>query len=185
MKKNVKNVFYIYGKIHSSSLALKSNVMGGFFPVRCYASAVPAMVLCLCLSVCHKSVWYRNGWTDWAGFWTNALFHLPYTASHEEIVGPRKPCDRMDVYIGATWQIQLIDFFRDGYAAFGRITLIICYILGCIARTKSKYAANVLSMLRGLCVCVCWLLSWAVQKRPNRSRCGLGCGLRWTKETML
>jgi len=60
----------------------------------------------------------------------------------------------MDVYIGATWQIQLIDFFRDGYAAFGRITLIICYILGRIARTNSKYAANVLSMLRGLCVCV-------------------------------
>jgi len=30
------------------------------------------MTLCLCavcLSVCHKSVFYRNGWTDWSGFW--------------------------------------------------------------------------------------------------------------------
>ena len=40
-----------------------------FFTTRCYASAVLAMGLCLsvCLSVRHKSVFYRNGWL--AGFW--------------------------------------------------------------------------------------------------------------------
>ena len=38
------------------------------FTARCYASAVLAMGLCL--SVCHKSVFYRNGWTNRAAcFW--------------------------------------------------------------------------------------------------------------------
>jgi len=38
---------------------------------RCYASAVLSMALCLSvrLSVRHKSVLYRNGWTNRAGFW--------------------------------------------------------------------------------------------------------------------
>ena len=38
---------------------------------RCYASAVLAMGMCLSvrLSVRHKSVFYRNGWTNRAGFW--------------------------------------------------------------------------------------------------------------------
>jgi len=27
----------------------------------------------VCLSVCHKSVFYRNGWTDRAGFWHGGL----------------------------------------------------------------------------------------------------------------
>jgi len=39
------------------------------FNARCYASAVVAMGLCLCQSVCHKSVYCRNGWTNRAGFW--------------------------------------------------------------------------------------------------------------------
>ena len=38
-----------------------------FLNARCYASAVLAMGLCL--SVCHKSEFYRNGWTNRAGFW--------------------------------------------------------------------------------------------------------------------
>ena len=33
--------------------------------------------VCLCLSVCHKSVFYRNGWTNRVGMW--ASFHLSYT----------------------------------------------------------------------------------------------------------
>jgi len=41
---------------------------------RCYASAVLAMGLCL--SVRHKSVFYRNGWTNRAGFW-HVSFLLP------------------------------------------------------------------------------------------------------------
>jgi len=41
------------------------------FTARCYASAVLAIGLCpsVCLSVRHKSVFYRNGWTNRAGFW--------------------------------------------------------------------------------------------------------------------
>jgi len=41
------------------------------FTARCYASAVIAMGLCLSvrLSVRHKSVFYRNGWTNRVGFW--------------------------------------------------------------------------------------------------------------------
>ena len=45
-------------------------------------------------------------------------------------------------------------FFRGGYAALRRITLIICYILGRSACMKSKDATSMLSMLRGLCVSV-------------------------------
>jgi len=37
------------------------------FTARCYASAVLAMGLCP--SVCHKSEFCRNGWTNRAGFW--------------------------------------------------------------------------------------------------------------------
>jgi len=40
----------------------------GIFTARCYASAVLDVGLCPCLSVCHKSVFYRNGWTNRAGF---------------------------------------------------------------------------------------------------------------------
>jgi len=38
----------------------------------CNASAVLAMGLCP--SVCHKSVFYRNGWTKRAGFWHVSFF---------------------------------------------------------------------------------------------------------------
>ena len=44
-----------------------STVYWHIFTVRCYASAVLAMGLCL--SVCHKSVFCRNGWTNRGGFW--------------------------------------------------------------------------------------------------------------------
>ena len=46
------------------------------FTTRCYASAVLAMGLCP--SVCHKSVFYRNGWTNRAGFGMWASFHPFY-----------------------------------------------------------------------------------------------------------
>jgi len=50
-----------------------------FLTARCYASAVLAMGLCLCPSVRHKSVFYRNGWTNRAVFGTWASFHPSYT----------------------------------------------------------------------------------------------------------
>ena len=34
-----------------------------------------------------------------------------------------------------------------------------------------------------VCVCVCRSQPWAVLKRLNRSRCRLGCGLGWAKES--
>ena len=51
------------------------------FTARSYASAVLAMALCpcLCLSVRHKSVFYRNGWANRAVFGTGASFHPSYT----------------------------------------------------------------------------------------------------------
>jgi len=33
----------------------------------------------ICPSVCHKSVLYRNVWTDRAGFWQGAFLDLAYT----------------------------------------------------------------------------------------------------------
>ena len=44
---------------------------GTVFTARRHASAVLAMGLCLSVRVCvcHKSVFYRNGWTNRAGFW--------------------------------------------------------------------------------------------------------------------
>jgi len=33
-----------------------------------------SVCLCLCLSVCHKSEFYRNGWTNRAGFWHGSFF---------------------------------------------------------------------------------------------------------------
>ena len=39
------------------------------FTTRCYAFAVLATGLCPSVSVCHKWVFYRNGWTNRAGFW--------------------------------------------------------------------------------------------------------------------
>ena len=58
-----------------------------FLPARRYASAdtsygrVSISVLSVCLSVCvcHKSEFYRNRWTNRAGFGTGAYFHLAYT----------------------------------------------------------------------------------------------------------
>ena len=52
-------------------------------------------------------------------------------------------------------------------------------------RLHSKWLAapaTRLSMQRGLCVCCTQV--WAVQKRLNRSRCCLGCGLGWAQWTM-
>ena len=34
------------------------------------------------------------------------------------------------------------------------------------------------------CMCVCWTHGWAVQIRPNRSRCRLGGWLKWVHWTM-
>ena len=43
-----------------------------FFTARCYASAVLAMGLCP--SVCHRSVFCRNGWMNRARFWHGSFF---------------------------------------------------------------------------------------------------------------
>ena len=37
------------------------------------------------VSVCHKSVFYQNGWTNRAGFGTGASFHLSYTVFYRNI----------------------------------------------------------------------------------------------------
>ena len=44
-------------------------------PERRYASAVLAMALCPSGCVCHKSAFYRNGWTDRAGFCRGSFIH--------------------------------------------------------------------------------------------------------------
>ena len=47
-----------------------------------YASAGTSygpVSVCLCLFVCHKWEFYRNGWTNRAGFGVRASFHLSYT----------------------------------------------------------------------------------------------------------
>ena len=51
------------------------------FTAWCYASAVLAMGLCpsVRVRVCHKSVFYRNGWTNRAGFWHMNFLQPPYT----------------------------------------------------------------------------------------------------------
>jgi len=50
---------------------LGSNAIAVLLPALLHDSAVLFMTLCLfvCLSVCHKSVFYRNIWTDRADFW--------------------------------------------------------------------------------------------------------------------
>jgi len=35
-----------------------------------------------------------------------------------------------------------------------------------------------------VCVCLCWARGWAVQKRPNRSRCCLEDWLKWVRRMM-
>ena len=39
----------------------------------CFYPRDAMLALCLCLSVCHKSVFYRNGWTDRAVFLARRL----------------------------------------------------------------------------------------------------------------
>ena len=54
-----------------------------FICARRYASAVCAMTMCLSvrLSVCHKLEFYRNGWTDRAGFFcTESALYFLYRA---------------------------------------------------------------------------------------------------------
>jgi len=56
-----------------------------FLPARRYAAYMLARVLamawCLCLSVRHKSVFYRNGWTELSGFGSEASFGRSYFVS--------------------------------------------------------------------------------------------------------
>ena len=58
-----------------AGLRLSLQPMRLFLPTRRYASAAtsygPVFVR---LSVCHKSVFYQNGWTDWASFWHRCIF---------------------------------------------------------------------------------------------------------------
>jgi len=61
------------------------------------------------------------------------------------------------------------------------------YILGCIAVLR-RCGLLLQMKQRGLSVCgrsVCLSQSSALQKRLNRSRCRLGCGLRWAKEARI
>ena len=46
-----------------------------FYPRDAMLVQVLAMALCLCLSVsaCHKSVFCRNGWVNWPGFWPGSF----------------------------------------------------------------------------------------------------------------
>jgi len=48
---------------------------------------VLAMALCLCpsLSVCHKSVFYRNGWTDLSVLRERRLLSTSHTLRYKEI----------------------------------------------------------------------------------------------------
>jgi len=53
----------------------KNNLLiSGFYPHDAMLAWVLAMALCLSLSVCHKSVFHRNGWTDSAGCWHLGFF---------------------------------------------------------------------------------------------------------------
>jgi len=79
-----------YARWPRSPLALLPSESLGAFAIittktgqtdRCFAflpryamSAVFAVVLCLSVCVCHKSVFCRNGWTNRAGFW-HGNFH--------------------------------------------------------------------------------------------------------------
>ena len=47
--------------------------------VRVLGMAV-CLFVCLFLSVCYKSEFFRNGWTNPAGFGMGAFFHPSYTA---------------------------------------------------------------------------------------------------------
>ena len=62
------------------------------FTARCYASAVLAMGLCLsvCPSVRHKSVSYRNDWTNRAVFGMWAFFHPSYVLKGNSIISKNK-----------------------------------------------------------------------------------------------
>jgi len=46
-----------------------------FYPCDAVLSWILAIALCLsvCLSLCHKLEFYRNGWTNRAGFWHGSL----------------------------------------------------------------------------------------------------------------
>ena len=58
-----------------ASLAAKLQTVEQFLPVRCYASTGTSYgPLCLFVCICHKSVFYQNGWTDRAGFWHGGFF---------------------------------------------------------------------------------------------------------------
>ena len=59
-----------------------ARVHGRIFPARSYASAGTShgpVSVCVCLSVCHKSEFYRKGWTNRAGFGVGASFRPSYT----------------------------------------------------------------------------------------------------------
>ena len=54
---------------HKTPLSLACFKSRLVFTARCWASAVLAMALCPSVSVCHKSEFCWNGWTNRAGFW--------------------------------------------------------------------------------------------------------------------
>ena len=58
-----------------------------------------------------------------------------------------------------------------------------CIILGHITCTVCRDAASCYRC-SVVCVCVCWIHAWALQKWVNWSRCGLGYGLGWALGTM-
>ena len=56
--------------------------------------------------------------------------------------------------------------------------------VGRIAYKKCRDAAYCYRCSMGLCMCLLCHNREAIQKRPNRSRCRLGCGLGWARKTM-
>jgi len=77
------------GPLHGSCSAYYAHSVSRpnrqFLPARRYASAGiishgPVSV-CLCLSVCHNSEFYRNGWTNRAGFWHGSFLTPVLTVS--------------------------------------------------------------------------------------------------------
>jgi len=56
--------------------------------------------------------------------------------------------------------------------------------VGRIAYKKCRDAAYCYRCSMGLCMCLLCHNREAIQKRPNRSRCRLGCELGWARKTM-
>ena len=61
-------------------------------PARCYASVGSSYgPVSVCLSVCHKSEFYRNGWTNWAALWHDSfLILILYYVTMKSVYPPKQ-----------------------------------------------------------------------------------------------